>query len=349
MDLSIYPNSKLTYTSYNQCGDCVIFGTKLGFYVYTINPRFQKIISRQIPGGVSIVKMLYKSNIIVFSGNVDKGLYPNNKLIIWDDIQGSVLGEITYKTKLVNIHVTKEIIAVVTNTKIYIYKFKDLKILKTIDTIHNDGGLSQISYSDNNSIIVFPGNKTGTIEISDIHSNDKSVVQMHEHKINNICIDSSGLYIATASINGTIIRIYDIKNKVVCKEVRRGSDPLNIINITLSDNLSYLACTSARGSIHVFNTGINRNVDIDNTSFNIGFIKSFLPAYFSSEWSFAQLVIDGIVLNPIFVNDKTIVLIGNDGCYYKVLMDKYKIEIDDSYKFISDSDDPFSERSLTIK
>lgn len=349
MDLSIFPTSKIIYTSYNQTGDCVIFGTKLGFYVYTITPRFQKIISRQIPGGVSIVKMLYKSNIIIFSGNVDKGLYPNNKLIIWDDIQGTVLGEITYKTKLLNIHVTKEIIIVITSTKIYVYKFKDLKILRTIDTIHNENGLSVISHKDNNVIIVFPGNKTGTIEFSDVYSNDTSVVQMHQHKIHNICIDPSGLYIATASINGTLIRIYDIKNQSICKELRRGSDPLDIIQLSFSNNLSYLVCTSIRGSIHVFNTGINRNIDINNSGFNIGIIKSFLPSYFSCEWSFVQLLIDGVVLDPIFINDKTIILIGNNGCYYKVLLDQYKIEVDDTYKFISDSDDPFSERSLTIK
>ena len=72
----------LLYSSFNQINDCIIFGTNTGFYVYTLDP-FKKIIARKITGGVSIVKMLFKSNIILFVGNVEKGVYPNNKLIVY--------------------------------------------------------------------------------------------------------------------------------------------------------------------------------------------------------------------------------------------------------------------------
>ena len=34
--------------------------------------------------------MLYESNIIVFVGRSDSGLYPNNKLIIWDDFKSCI-------------------------------------------------------------------------------------------------------------------------------------------------------------------------------------------------------------------------------------------------------------------
>ena len=89
-------NTNLLYASFNQSEDCVVFGTNTGFYVYTLNP-FKKIIARKIVGGISIVNMLYKSNIIIFVGNVDKGLYPNTKLVIWDDHKQEVIGEISFK------------------------------------------------------------------------------------------------------------------------------------------------------------------------------------------------------------------------------------------------------------
>ena len=71
----------LLYANFNQNKDCIIFGTTIGFYIYTTNP-FKKIISRRIIGGVSIIEMLNKSNIMIFTGNVEKGLYPNNKLVV---------------------------------------------------------------------------------------------------------------------------------------------------------------------------------------------------------------------------------------------------------------------------
>ena len=70
MDFSRFSEyTSLIYTSFNQTKDCVIFGTKTGFYVYTLNP-FKKIIARKIPGGVGIAIMLYKSNIVIFVQNI---------------------------------------------------------------------------------------------------------------------------------------------------------------------------------------------------------------------------------------------------------------------------------------
>ena len=56
--------------------------------------------------------MLYNSNIIVFTGRTKKSLYPNNKLIVWDDSKKSVLGEIQYNTAILNVYVTKNYIVV---------------------------------------------------------------------------------------------------------------------------------------------------------------------------------------------------------------------------------------------
>ena len=55
-----------TYISFNQTEKYVCFGTNIGFYIYSLNP-FKKILSRKIDSGVSIVKMLYESNIIALS------------------------------------------------------------------------------------------------------------------------------------------------------------------------------------------------------------------------------------------------------------------------------------------
>ena len=139
----------LLYSSFNQINDCIIFGTNTGFYVYTLDP-FKKIIARKITGGVSIVKMLFKSNIILFVGNVEKGVYPNNKLIVWDDHKREVIGEISFKSKILNIELTKEIIIVVCSNKIYIYNFQNLVLVKSIETGENLKGLCSISNEEHN-------------------------------------------------------------------------------------------------------------------------------------------------------------------------------------------------------
>ena len=130
--MSIKTSNDDIYISFNQTNNYSCFGTSIGFYIYQINP-FNKILSRRIDGGVSLVKMLHESNIIIFVGRSDRGMYPNHKLIIWDDQKKNVLGEISYNSKINNIDLTKDHIIVVCDKKIYIYAFETLTLIKSID------------------------------------------------------------------------------------------------------------------------------------------------------------------------------------------------------------------------
>ena len=123
------------YISFNQSEKYACFGTSIGFYIYALNP-FKKILSRKIELGISLVKMLYESNIIVFVGRNDTGLYPNNKLIIWDDSKKAVLGEISYTSKILNVNLTKEYACCVIAEKKYIFtNLKVLNLLKILKSL----------------------------------------------------------------------------------------------------------------------------------------------------------------------------------------------------------------------
>ncbi len=343
----------LLFASYNQLNDCVIFGTNTGFYVYTLVP-FKKIIARRITGGVSIVKMLFKSNIVIFVGNVEKGLYPNNKLIIWDDHKREVIGEIAFKTKILNIELTKKIIVVVCVKKIYIYNFQNLVLIKSIETGQNIKGLCSIT-DDENNFIAFPSGNLGQITISKCSSDYLKSISAHLSDIELFAFDSSGKYIVSASEKGTLLRIYDLESTTLVKELRRGSDQVNIVDLKFSPDNKYLLCSSCRGTIHIFYTNINNNDNSEdnevNNSLGYGtyYVSSYLPSYFSSEWSFTQFYLKDIISYSLFNKDNEIITIGNNGCFYTLTFNDNDNKIESTYKFVSDEDDPFNDRTSTIK
>jgi WD repeat-containing protein 45 len=340
----------LSYTSFNQSKDCVIFGTNTGFYVYTINP-FKKIIARKIPGGVSLCKMLYKSNIIVFVGLVDKGLYPKKKLIIWDDNKRTVIGEIIFKKDILNIKVTKDIIIVVTYSKIYVYNFKDLKLIKSIETSPNPKGLCVIS---SESFIAYPGEKKGQIEISKYDQDFLKIIDAHVSKIEIFKISNDSKYLISCSERGTLIRIFSMENGEKISELRRGSDQVKIVDLKISTDNNYILCSSSKGTIHIFSAVLEKNKNNDDKNLGFGwgisYINSYLPQYFSSEWSFSQLKLPDVITYSSFIdNNNQIITIGDNGCFYEILIENYKLKTTKNYKFISDEDDPFSNRTSTIK
>ena len=46
-------------------------------------------------GGIKIAELLYKSNLMALVGGGRNPKFPPNKVIIWDDYQGQIVGEIT--------------------------------------------------------------------------------------------------------------------------------------------------------------------------------------------------------------------------------------------------------------
>ena len=353
----------LLYSSFNQINDCIIFGTNTGFYVYTLNP-IKKIIARKITGGVSIVKMLFKSNIIIFVGNVEKGVYPYNKLIVWDDHKREVIGEISFKSKILNIELTKEIIVVVCNLKIYIYNFQNLVLIKSIETGENQKGLCAIS-NELINLIAYPSNILGQLAITNIKSSNNKPetnysINAHLNELEIFNFDSSGKYIVSASDKGTLLRIFELEKTSLVKELRRGSDQVNIVDLKFSDKNKYLLCSSNRGTIHIFYTNLISITDSINSSENselcnkhMGYgtyyFTDFLPQYFSSEWSFTQFYLKDIVSYTIFKNDTELISIGNNGCFYQLSFSENEPKIISSIKFVSDEDDPFNDRTSTIK
>ena len=341
-----------TYISFNQTEKYACFGTDIGFYIYSLNP-FRKILSRKIDSGVSIVKMLYESNIIIFVGKEDKGLYPNNKLIIWDDSKKTVLGEIAYNKTILNLNVTKDYIVVLVDKKIYIYKFDTLNLIKTIEVSSHPNKLICMG-QENSEYLIYPGEEIGSVAITKLGEDYLETIQAHASKIENLFVSNDGKYIVTASETGTMIRIFDIKTREKVIEFRRGVDPTKINDLKLSNNNSILLVSSIKGTIHLYNTGIDPELEASNTSYdNYGMplIRWALPQYFSDNFSFAQFNLTEIsTISSFDRNNPKIYSFGRDGQFYELnYSDLENPKIDKTIKYISDENDPFSDRTSTIK
>ena len=345
-------NSDDIYISFNQTEKYACFGTPIGFYIYSLCP-FKKILSRKIELGISLVKMLYESNIIVFVGRTGTGLYPNNKLIIWDDSKKAVLGEISYSSKIYNVNLTKDFIVVLLEKKIYIYKFESLELIKDIEITQHNNNIIAMGL-ENSELLVYPGESPGTINITKLSEDYLKTISAHNSLIENIYVSNDGKYIVTASSTGTIIRIFSADTLTKVIEFRRGADPTKIKDMRLNHNNSILLVSSVKGTIHLYNTGIDPNLSIENTSYDnygMSYVKWALPQYFSDKWGFTQFSLPDIsscstfdrVLNKIYT-------FGNDGQFYELdYSDISNPTIEKTIKYISDESDPFAERSSTIK
>ena len=239
-------SDSMLYINFNQDASCFAVGTETGFRIYNTNP-YKGTFIRDLNGGIGIIEMLYRSNILALVGGGKCPKFAPNKVVIWDDHQAKVLSEMRFINNVKNVKLKRDKIFVVCENKIYVFNFRNFELIESIETFYNPKGLISVSSSNTNSILAFPKKENrGHVFIKDY--DNKIEVEISAHKNNLICIqlNNNGSLLATASEKGTLIRIFNTKTKDLIKEFRRGSETAEIFSIAFEKSGKFLAVSSEK-------------------------------------------------------------------------------------------------------
>merc|ERR1719158_2499203 len=97
-----------------------------------------------------------------------------------------------------------------------------------------------------------PGLEEGTVSVHLFQDKKQHLIKAHESGLSALAINLTATRIASASVQGTLIRVFDAKNGQQLHELRRGMDPADICSISFSPSSQWLSAASDKGTIHVF-------------------------------------------------------------------------------------------------
>ena len=225
--------NELLHIGFNQDFGCFAVGTNTGFRIYNCDP-FKETFRRDFrSGGIGVVEMLFRCNILALVGGGENPRYDPKRVMIWDDHQNRNIGELSFRSPVKAVKLRRDRVVVVLERKIYVYNFHDLKLIDTIDTIQNPHGLCALCPNSNNTILACPGPERGTVhlELYDLRKN--KVLVAHESDLACIALNLDGTRLATSSDKGTLIRVFDTSNYTMLQELRRGMDRARCVSIFL--------------------------------------------------------------------------------------------------------------------
>lgn len=236
------------------------------------------------------MEMIHDGEILVLAGGGPTPRFQRNKAVFWNIQLKKSVHELSFRSEIISIRTCKSIAIIVLRNQLYIYSLEDFSVKKHFETTDNPKGICSVAQiSRSNYMIAFPSAQKGTVCIFDGESHS---ISAHNGSIVCVEFNSDGSLLATASENGTLIRIFNTNSKELLMEFRRGSTAAKIYSLAFSSSDEFLASSSSNGTVHIFQIK-SKNSTQDESYFQTSryFINDYLPSYFKSTYSFAQFSI----------------------------------------------------------
>ncbi|KYR01471.1 WD repeat domain phosphoinositide-interacting protein 3 [Tieghemostelium lacteum] len=290
-------HQNLLFANFNQDYSCFACGTEKGFLIFSCDP-FKERFGRVFDGGVGIVEMLFRCNILAIVGGGKKPKYTPNQVMIWDDYQNKCIAKLEFKSEVKAVKLRRDRIVVVLENKVYVYNFSDLQLVHQLETTNNPKGICAVCPGTAN-VLACPGLKPGYVHVELYDHKQTQIIPAHESALSQIALNKNGTRLATASEKGTLIRIFDTATGEKIKEVRRGTNRAEIYSIAFNNDSTALCVSSDKNTGHIFDlsspnvtTPSPTDESNQNRQSSFSFMGDLLPTkYFKSEWSAVQFQI----------------------------------------------------------
>lgn len=250
--------------------------------------------------GIAHIEMLYRTNLLAITGHSNSPQFPPNKVFVYDDHSSRKVGELTFRQKVLRTKLRRDRIVVVLRDKIYVYNFADLALLDKVYTGDNPLGLVGISIDNggvggsttgsveraedvlgsasqqqrnNGMVLACPSKTKGQVRVELYGLRRQTFVDAHESELGALALSIDGSLLATASVRGTVIRLFDtrgvtigggsgssggarqnttLSSSIPLREFRRGVERATISCLTFSLDSTWLSCASDHGTVHIF-------------------------------------------------------------------------------------------------
>lgn len=276
--------------------------------------------------------MFYELSLVAIVGSQNNKTFHNRKLVLWDNIRKTVVNSTQFKSAITSLKIIKKLIFVGTKEEINICVYNEShNYIETIQKIQIDSHSCsnfEVWVNESNYYIINVLNKSqlrvNMIYCSCLEIDTLLLVETgFQNGIQNIfycdkikslfVVDSDGINIKCYHVNFDSTGKIDL---IARYELYRGKSTSIISSITSIQD-RYLALSSCNGTIHIFDSIMEENTQINRSYSYISYFYNFFTNPFKLNKSILKIRLDQIKNNEIDFFDydfktKGIILLSNE-------------------------------------
>lgn len=244
----------LLYYSFNSDASCVTIGTRTGFAVCNTDP----IVGRchETIEGCRIVELLYCTPLICYVGSGDTPGSSPRQITLWHSTTREIILQTGLESSIISCRMNKAVLIAVADTNfIHIFDIATLNRLQILLTSSDEVNKHVVALStEDTSYLTYPSpSHIGEVVIHDtINQKMLGHIQAHKSPICQLAFNPTGDMLATASITGTLIRVFSVPSGEPIHSFRRGLQSVYINSLCFCALSQFLSAGSSAGTVHVF-------------------------------------------------------------------------------------------------
>ncbi|KAF2768393.1 WD40 repeat-like protein [Teratosphaeria nubilosa] len=223
-------------------------------------------------GGVAIAEAL-DDRYIAFVGGGRAPAYKPNMIIWWDAVLGTELHRLDFHEPVIGLRLNGRWLVVVLHERVVVFHYQEMArtqeptpplddaVSSKEERLRAPNMAGSLHRTDQNEhalaalrgdLLVLPSQTLGQVQLIPLNGGSKRVLPAHKNTVACLALSDDSTLLATASEQGTLIRIWRTKTLEQIAEFRRGVDPARILGLAFSPGNRWLASTSDKGTIHIF-------------------------------------------------------------------------------------------------
>ncbi|KAJ6458867.1 WD40 repeat-like protein [Mycena vitilis] len=288
----------MLFANFNQDYSCVSVGTRKGYSITNCDP-FGRVYT-QNDGARGIVEMLFCTSLIALVGAPDTPSSSPRKLQIVNTKRQSMICELLFPSSILAVKLNRKTLVIVLETEIYVYDISNMRLLHVIETLPNPEAICALSPSADAPYLAYPAplpspelaaasatasSGASTTSASNAASPNSAstgsgdvmlfntralapanVVRAHRSPLAIMALSANGGLLATASVKGTVIRVFATPSLDKLYQFRRGTRETRIYSLAFNGAGTLLAAGSERGTVHLWRVGRAGEKDKDRPS-----------------------------------------------------------------------------------